>query len=137
MRWVEDNCVGCPQGCANCGRGEYWVFACDTCGKSSTMYDEDGFQHYDNDIDICGDCFNKMCGDNAMQLVDANSIIDEFRDAGIRDLDKIINIMRLHGIDYDPYKVYIDIMSNKQIHKSMIPVKEVLDILEHEARWEE
>ena len=47
----ENDCVGCPQGCINCGRKEdYLVIYCDGCGASNEdMYEFKG-------EDLCEQC---------------------------------------------------------------------------------
>lgn len=57
-RWKENDCVGCPQGCINCGRkDDYCVFECDRCGKTSS--EEYDYIH-DGDNDYCKDCWEEM-----------------------------------------------------------------------------
>lgn len=52
---VSNECVGCPQGCVNCGAKhvKYYEFECDECGDRAedlVLYqDEDGTQ-------LCLDC---------------------------------------------------------------------------------
>lgn len=36
---VENDCVGCPQGCINCGRKHVEHFYCDKCGEEDTLYE--------------------------------------------------------------------------------------------------
>lgn len=31
----DNNCVGCPQGCIHCGRGDFQYYECDGCGNTS------------------------------------------------------------------------------------------------------
>lgn len=50
MREVRNDCVGCPQGCIHCGRGDdYVVYECDSCGAETEegvkLY-SDGAYHY-------------------------------------------------------------------------------------------
>ena len=55
---MENDCVGCPQGCIHCGReDDYWVWECDRCGKATTEYDD--FIH-ENGKDYCSDCYDKI-----------------------------------------------------------------------------
>lgn len=57
-RWKENDCVGCPQGCINCGRkNDYYVFECDRCGDQTT--DSEKFIH-DGDSDYCRDCWEDV-----------------------------------------------------------------------------
>lgn len=51
---MQSECVGCPQGCINCGRKEKTPylenFVCDVCGDDSErLYERDGQQ-------ICASC---------------------------------------------------------------------------------
>lgn len=48
----EDDCVGCPQGCINCGRRRVPYFYCDICGYS---FEPDELADY-NGIMVCNDC---------------------------------------------------------------------------------
>ena len=58
-RWIQDDCVGCPQGCGHCGRDqEYYVFKCDICGKQSENVDE--FLHMEDNIDYCDECYKEI-----------------------------------------------------------------------------
>lgn len=42
---IEDLCVGCPQGCIDCGRKHAEVFVCDDCGdEECDLYEFDGLQ---------------------------------------------------------------------------------------------
>ena len=47
MITYEDQCVGCPQGCINCGRKHSLVLICDDCGDEceELWYGEDGKQY--------------------------------------------------------------------------------------------
>ena len=48
----ENDCVGCPQGCINCGRKHTPYFSCDICKddfEPEELYDVD-------DEMICADC---------------------------------------------------------------------------------
>ena len=47
---IENNCVGCPQGCVHCGRKEEEVIVCDNCEDFAEF-------RYEN-TDYCEDCFN-------------------------------------------------------------------------------
>ena len=47
----ENQCVGCPQGCIDCGRKHTPVFECDDCG------DEVSALYYGNDMgQYCKSC---------------------------------------------------------------------------------
>lgn len=48
MITFEDYCVGCPQGCINCGRKSVRFIWCDVCGQET-----------DNEDEICDDCRRK------------------------------------------------------------------------------
>lgn len=48
----EDDCVGCPQGCIDCGRKRVPHLYCDKCDEEfddETLYDVDG-------IMLCANC---------------------------------------------------------------------------------
>lgn len=56
--YMENDCVGCPQGCIRCGReDDYWVWECDKCVKTTTEYED--FIHEDGK-DYCSDCYDKI-----------------------------------------------------------------------------
>ncbi len=46
----EDQCVGCPQGCINCGRKRTPIMICDDCGEEVEDLYEVGNQQ------LCGEC---------------------------------------------------------------------------------
>lgn len=48
---VRNDCVGCPQGCINCGRKyDYKVLVCDNCNsEEEELYDYEGEQ-------LCAEC---------------------------------------------------------------------------------
>lgn len=53
----RNDCVGCPQGCIHCGRGNYYTVECDKCGEEGNdkeIYFEYGGSHF------CKDCFPKF-----------------------------------------------------------------------------
>ena len=60
---VDDDCVGCPQGCVHCGRGEYEVYYCDKCGfTTKDLYIGPKGKEF------CWDCYkeqfiSKICDD--------------------------------------------------------------------------
>lgn len=59
--YKESDCVGCPQGCINCGRREgYMVYVCDFCGEEST--DTDFLQRV-NGKEICSKCLRAIDGE--------------------------------------------------------------------------
>ena len=40
---IENNCVGCPQGCIHCGRDRQEVWFCDECGDyTEELYEYEG-----------------------------------------------------------------------------------------------
>lgn len=43
----ENDCVGCPQGCINCGRKDVIYLICDDCGDyaDDLYYGDDGGQY--------------------------------------------------------------------------------------------
>lgn len=52
MIQYEDDCVGCPQGCIDCGRRHTAHLYCDKCGdefQPEELYDVEGEQ-------LCGEC---------------------------------------------------------------------------------
>ena len=59
MNIIENNCVGCPQGCAHCGRSHQSVVKCDANGcdhyAKYQMTDNCG-----NSEDYCEDCFKEF-----------------------------------------------------------------------------
>jgi len=58
MKRIENDCVGCPQGCIHCGRErDYIVWECDECGE--LMYSEDEVEEVDGK-DFCSDCYEKL-----------------------------------------------------------------------------
>lgn len=57
-RSIECDCVGCPQGCIQCGRKHpYTLYTCDLCGDSSR--DDDFLEDY-GDKEVCRDCFEAL-----------------------------------------------------------------------------
>lgn len=71
IKWsVENNCVGCPQGCISCGRKHQTVLEaliCDSCGKERySLYDVNGSQ-------LCEDCilseFKEIDEDNFSDFI--------------------------------------------------------------------
>ena len=52
---IENNCVGCPMGCANCGRKHEITHRCEICGD----YLDEGDNHYHEDgkNEFCDDCY--------------------------------------------------------------------------------
>lgn len=77
MVHYENDCVGCPQGCVNCGRKQsYPVWECDKCGKTSytgeDIYKKLG-EHY------CEECYYKEFGtfENAITAKDAMEMDEE------------------------------------------------------------
>ena len=58
VREVENGCVGCPQGCIQCGRDkEYIVFKCDCCGDY--IDDEEDVMELDGK-DYCESCYEEI-----------------------------------------------------------------------------
>ena len=53
----EDDCVGCPTYCINCGRKHSPHYYCDECGDE--IYYDDVINP-DSDIHYCRDCRRKM-----------------------------------------------------------------------------
>lgn len=50
---IEDECVGCPQGCVNCGRKRVEVYFCDKCDTDADEYEP--LYEY-NGKELCFDC---------------------------------------------------------------------------------
>jgi hypothetical protein len=42
MEKIVDNCVGCPDGCRNCGRREQRIQVCDICEDNPPKFNFDG-----------------------------------------------------------------------------------------------
>ena len=71
MRSYENYCVGCPQGCINCGRkNDVLIISCDKCGaEDKPVYEYDGKElcidciTADGEMGICEDC-----GEEAMLI---------------------------------------------------------------------
>lgn len=58
MVHVENDCVGCPQGCIRCGRQyDYYVWECDECGNQ--FYSEDEVVRI-NGKDYCDRCYERI-----------------------------------------------------------------------------
>lgn len=56
--YKQNDCVGCPQGCINCGRNrDYIVWECDEC--SCTTTEETDFEHIGYK-DYCRECYEKL-----------------------------------------------------------------------------
>lgn len=51
---IEDNCVGCPMGCINCGRRHQHVYYCDKCDDycdgDNPLYEYEGQE-------LCWECY--------------------------------------------------------------------------------
>lgn len=56
MIGTENICVGCPQGCINCGRKHALVCTCDRCGE---QIDPGKLYEYDGE-DYCIDCLKMV-----------------------------------------------------------------------------
>lgn len=54
MLITENNCVGCPQGCVNCGRKRQEVIKCD--GEKCDNY----AKYQTDDGDYCEDCLEQL-----------------------------------------------------------------------------
>lgn len=51
---IEDNCVGCPMGCINCGRRHQHVYYCDHCEDyTDELYEYEGQE-------LCWECYKSM-----------------------------------------------------------------------------
>ena len=49
MTRIEDDCVGCPTYCANCGRDRTPHYYCDNCGDETKLFRFD-------DKELCTEC---------------------------------------------------------------------------------
>ena len=49
MMKIENDCVGCPIPCIDCGRKRTPHYYCDKCGEETTLYKYD-------DKELCKDC---------------------------------------------------------------------------------
>lgn len=55
---IQNDCVGCPQGCGNCGRDrDYRVYYCDNCGDNAN---EDNPLYVFEGQELCWDCYKDM-----------------------------------------------------------------------------
>lgn len=62
-RRIENDCVGCPQGCIYCGRNKnYYVFECDGSGCFEETNDYEEFFHVGNK-DYCKSCYKDLIMD--------------------------------------------------------------------------
>jgi len=53
----ENDCVGCPQGCIDCGRRSVPYYYCDMCDDAldtDDMYEDEEYE------DLCPDCLRKI-----------------------------------------------------------------------------
>lgn len=71
---IENNCVGCPQGCIRCGRDHQKVYFCDECGD----YTEKLYVHKRKELcwkcykakfneKFCDECDDTLCGECGME----------------------------------------------------------------------
>lgn len=51
---IEDDCVGCPQGCINCGRRHTPHYYCDNCGDECDPTEM--YRYDDDDTILCREC---------------------------------------------------------------------------------
>ena len=60
-RSVENDCVGCPQGCGHCGRDkDYTLITCDFCDEQIIYEDIDKVTRVMDKYDICNGCKNAI-----------------------------------------------------------------------------
>lgn len=59
-----NECVGCPQGCINCGRKHVEVRVCDWCGVVDEL-----FYNVDEE-DVCEDCLKDYISKNPEDSLD-------------------------------------------------------------------
>lgn len=73
-RSVENDCVGCPQGCIHCGRNkDYVLITCDFCEEQIVYEDINDVKKVLDKYDICNGCKNAI----QTQLDDVDNAIDE------------------------------------------------------------
>lgn len=85
MRQYENFCVGCPQGCINCGRKNVLVMSCDKCGEDITpLYDFMG-------LELCLDCIMEDGKPGECEECGANEILVDglCRECLVAELDKV------------------------------------------------
>lgn len=75
MTRIENDCVGCPTYCCDCGAKHTPHYYCDKCSAEDTLY-------YFGDTELCRDCIEKIfdaictegicenCGDDDMIIDD-------------------------------------------------------------------
>ena len=67
----EDCCVGCPQGCINCGRKRVEVHKCDSCGNYA--------QYQIDDEDLCEDCAE-------------DTLVERFKELTVHDMARMLDV---------------------------------------------
>ena len=75
--WIEiDECVGCPDGCRNCGRKHLLVLRCDGCQEEKPKYSV-------NNGEYCEDCLTKLMiadgyddMDKYLEAIDGYEMVD-------------------------------------------------------------
>lgn len=63
---IQNDCVGCPIYCADCGAKHTPHFYCDRCGNEYTLY-------YYNDEELCLECIIEDIQEN-LQIVEGSDI---------------------------------------------------------------
>lgn len=105
----ENDCVGCPQGCVNCGRDrDYEVIYCDVCGDSEEeMFEFEGF-------DLC-----------------EQHLFEAWENKG----NAVFNIDRIDDEDLTPEEKedYLNDLL-RDVAKNYL---ELIELLENEIEWEE
>ena len=77
MRTIENDCVGCPQGCIQCGRNfDYEIIECDSCGIE---LDADNVYQI-GDKDYCEKCYvrKSMSDEDALDILSEISFEDYY-----------------------------------------------------------
>lgn len=75
--WIEiDDCVGCPDGCRNCGRKHLLVLRCDRCQEEKPKYSV-------NNGEYCEDCLTELMiadgydnMDKYLEAIDGYEMVD-------------------------------------------------------------
>lgn len=95
MRDIQNDCVGCPQGCISCGRNHnYTVFYCDRCNdelEENEVYELDGKEY-------CEQCYYMETTTEEDALIFANDILgDMLREKEFENAAVLIKLMEMAG----------------------------------------
>ena len=78
-RTIENDCVGCPQGCVNCGRAkDYTLVTCDFCDNIIIYDDLSEISRINDEYDICPSCKE----DVIEQLDTIDNALDDLKEVG-------------------------------------------------------